>query len=71
MTDAVRPGQVWRHYKGHSYFVVTLGKHSETLEDVVVYRRTDAKEVWVRPLAMWTESVEYEGRVQKRFARVR
>jgi cyclomaltodextrinase len=46
----VRAGQIWRHYKGHAYFIMAVAQHSETLEEMVVYRQTGAKSVWVRPL---------------------
>jgi len=53
-------GKYYRHFKGHIYKVISLGKHSETLEDMVIYRRMDvplesAGEVWVRPVTNWQE----------------
>ena len=52
------PGSVWRHYKGHTYMVVGVARHSESLEWLVVYRRQDNSELWVRPLSMWSEQVK-------------
>lgn len=48
----------YRHYKGGEYEVIGIGRHSETLEDLVVYRSLDDKQqIWVRPLAMFLDEV--------------
>jgi hypothetical protein len=61
----------YRHYKGGEYEVIGAARHSETLEPLVVYRPLyNATGLWVRPHAMFFESVEIDGRVQPRFARV-
>ena len=58
----------YRHFKGMEYEVLGVAKHSETLEEFVVYRALyGAGEIWVRPASMWTESVERDGKVFKRF----
>ena len=58
-----------RHYKGKEYAVLGVARHSETLEDMVVYRALYSdREVWVRPLAMFVEEVEVDGRGVSRFA---
>ena len=58
----------YRHFKGHEYEVIALAKHSETLEDMVVYRNLDdRKDVWVRPLKMFLEKVEVNGKMVPRF----
>lgn len=58
----------YRHFKGNEYEVIAIAKHSETLEEMVVYRdlKNDGK-VWVRPSSMWDETVERDGKVFKRF----
>ena len=57
----------YRHFKGGEYELIGLARHSETLEDMVVYRALYGEGgLWVRPAAMWTEEVEREG---KRFPR--
>jgi hypothetical protein len=59
----------YRHYKGGEYELVGVARHSETLEVLVVYRPLyNATGLWVRPYAMFFESVEVDGRVQRRFA---
>jgi len=62
------PLGVYRHYKGYEYEVVGFARHSETLEDMVIYRALYGdRGVWVRPLTMWEELVEVDGKAQKRF----
>ena len=59
----------YRHYKGNDYTVLGVSRHSETLEELVVYRQEYGKrELWVRPLVMFVEEVEVEGRRVPRFA---
>lgn len=68
----VRPG-IYRHYKGKTYRVHGVSKHSETLEEMVMYEALyDAPlgKFWVRPKAMFLENVEIEGIVLPRFKRV-
>lgn len=63
----IKPGK-YRHYKGGMYEVVAVGKHSETLEDMVIYRALyEGGGFWVRPAYMWSETVKTEAGVQKRF----
>jgi hypothetical protein len=58
----------YRHYKGHLYELVDIARHSETLEDMVVYRQLYGEfGMWVRPAAMFFEQVEIEGQVMPRF----
>lgn len=59
----------YRHFKGGEYEVLGMAKHSETGEALVVYRRLDSgRSLWVRPLAMFLEQVEYKGTRVPRFA---
>ena len=58
----------YQHYKGNFYQVLHLAKHSETEEDMVVYQpEYGEKAIWVRPLAMFTETITVEGKRVKRF----
>ena len=62
------PLGVYRHYKGNHYEVVGFAKHSETLEDMVVYKALYGEGgTWVRPLAMWENPIEADGKTVKRF----
>lgn len=67
---ALAPGS-YRHYKGRDYDVIGVARHSETLEPVVVYRPLYGEgAVWVRPNAMFVETVDVDGVEVPRFAPV-
>lgn len=58
----------YRHFKGNEYEVVGLAKHSETMEEFVVYRALYGERgLWVRPKEMFLEEIERDGKVVKRF----
>ncbi len=58
----------YRHYKGPEYEVLGVAKHSETEEEMVVYRTLYGDfSLWVRPLSMFTEQVDQEGTSVLRF----
>ena len=58
----------YRHFKGNEYEVIAIAKHSETLEEMVVYRALYGDGgYWVRPASMWNETVTREGKTFKRF----
>ena len=58
----------YRHYKGNEYEVIGVARHSETLEDLVVYKALYSNyDLWVRPLNMFLEEVEVNGKKVKRF----
>lgn len=64
------PGR-YRHYKGGEYEVLDTVRHSETLEPMTLYRALyGARGLWVRPAAMFEETVDIDGRLQPRFARI-
>jgi len=61
---------IYEHYKGQRYRVIGLAKHSETLEDLVVYEalyNNQLSKLWVRPLKMFLEEIETDGRKIARF----
>ena len=71
MTDRLPPGR-YRHYKGRDYEVLGLACHSETGEELGVYRCLYGDySLWVRPLAMFLETVTIDGREMPRFALLR
>ncbi len=64
---SLKPGR-YRHYKGKDYQVIGVARHSETEEELVVYRTLyGERSLWVRPLAMFTEQVSVAGRMHPRF----
>ena len=65
------PAGRYRHYKGQFYEVIGVARHSETEEELVVYRTLYGDfGLWVRPAAMFVEEVEVDGRRVKRFEHV-
>jgi len=64
----------YQHFKGNYYQVLHLAKHSETQENLVIYQPLYTDErgndlgIWARPLAMFDETIEREGKVVKRFS---
>jgi len=54
-------GKIYRHFKGNLYKVIGFAKHSETLEDMVIYQPLKTGDNWVRPLSMWNEVVDDKG----------
>ena len=64
----IKAGEYYRHFKGGEYQVLGMARHSETGEDMVVYRALYGEGgVWVRPAAMWNETVERDGVTFVRF----
>lgn len=64
---SLKPGR-YRHYKGKDYQVIGVARHSETEEELVVYRPLYGDHgLWVRPLAMFTEQVMRDGESHPRF----
>jgi hypothetical protein len=63
----IRPGR-YRHFKGNEYTVLGVARHSETMEELVVYRpEYGDKGLWVRPKQMFLETVEKGGKIVPRF----
>ncbi len=70
MEKNVRPGR-YRHFKGNEYEVLFTARHSEAMEEMVVYRALYGdRDVWVRPASMWNEIVERDGKTFLRFTRI-
>lgn len=58
----------YKHFKGNEYEVIGIARHSETMEEMVVYRALyGEKGLWVRPATMWNEILKREGKTFKRF----
>ena len=67
----ITPGR-YRHYKGNEYTVLCVARHSETLEQLVVYRQEYGdRGLWVRPAAMFAETVVVDGQTVPRFKLVK
>ena len=64
------PSGRYCHYKGKEYEVIGIARHSETLEELVVYKalyQPEGENLWVRPLKMFTETITIEGKEVPRF----
>lgn len=58
-------------FKGNEYEVLYIARHSETLEEMVVYRALYGERgIWVRPASMWNEIVERDGKTYRRFTKI-
>ena len=65
--ESIKPGR-YRHFKGKEYEVLGVARHSETEEELVVYRALyGVFGLWVRPVSMWNETVERDGKTFRRF----
>ena len=65
--ESIKPGR-YRHFKGKEYEVLGIARHSETKEELVVYRALYGDfSLWVRPVSMWNETVERDGKTFRRF----
>ena len=65
---SIKIEQIYKHYKGFSYQILNIAKHSETLEDMVVYKALYGEGlVWVRPLSMFEVEIIKDGKKIKRF----
>lgn len=65
--ETIKPGH-YRHFKGKEYEVLGVARHSETEEELVVYRALYGDfGLWVRPVSMWNEAVERDGKTFRHF----
>lgn len=68
---SIASGSVYEHYKGMRYKILGVGRHSETLEEMVVYQALYGEgDIWVRPLAMFLEDITIEGQSLPRFQNI-
>lgn len=67
----IKIGARYRHFKGNEYLVLHVAKHSETLEEYVVYQALYGQRgIWIRPLEMFLSMKEIEGKLVYRFAEI-
>lgn len=62
-----KKGTKLRHYKGGKYTVIGLATHTETLEEMLIYQNDKDNKVWVRPINMFYEELEFNGEIVARF----
>jgi len=69
--NVIKEGKKYRHFKGNEYLMLHIAKHSETEEEMVVYQALYGERgIWVRPLSMFLEKVEKEGKIIDRFKEI-
>lgn len=66
MESNIKPGQIYKHYKGDKYKILSLAKHTETEELLIVYERLtdivhDGWRIWARPASMFLENINKDG----------
>ena len=72
----VKPGK-YRHFKGNEYQVLAVGRHSETLEKLIIYKALYESEefgkdvIWIRPIEMFEDKKIVDGKVVNRFERIK
>ncbi len=69
----LQPGEIYQHYKGPRYRIHNIVRHSETLEELVSYEclyENKLGQHWVRPKAMFFETVEVNGQSVPRFQKI-
>jgi hypothetical protein len=78
METEIKQGQIWSQYKNpnHHYEIICIGRHSETLEEMVVYKllyksETGMGDYWVRPKKMFFDKVVKDGKEMQRFSLVK
>ena len=57
----VNIGEIYKHYKGNTYKIIAIAKHSETTEEMIVYQSTKDSQIWVRPASMWHNIIDEVG----------
>ncbi len=61
MEQKIQIGKTYKHYKGNLYKIIAFCKHSETLEDMIVYQSVEEDKTWVRPKNMWNNIIDDKG----------
>lgn len=56
----VKPGQIYKHFKGWLIEIICIAKHSETKEYMVIYHHVNDDEIWTRPLDMFLSEVDHK-----------
>lgn len=66
MAKEIKSGK-YKHFKGKIIKVICVGKHSETLEELVIYKEIENNSIWIRPKKMFLEKVKVDGKEVPRF----
>ena len=66
----IKPGQIYQHFKGNKYKVIAIARHSETLEDLIIYQNIEKGDIWARPIRMFLDKKEVDGKIVNRFKKL-
>jgi len=70
LAQSLQTGTIYEHYKGMRYKILGVGRHSESLEEIVVYQALyGTGDIWVRPVHMFLENVTINGELKPRFTK--
>lgn len=68
LAKSIAIGDLYEHYKGQRYKIMGVARHSETLEELVIYQALYGdSDIWVRPIGMFLENVNIDGLSRPRF----
>ncbi len=68
---SITEGAIYQHYKGNQYKILSVGRHSESLEEMVVYQALKGNcDVWIRPLRLFLSEITIEGQSTSRFTQM-
>jgi len=67
----IKVGETYKHFKGNIYKIIAIAKHSETMEDLVIYQQIDdVTKIWARPINMFNDTIIKENVSYKRFTKI-
>jgi hypothetical protein len=67
MMNSIKIGSIYEHFKGHKYKIIAIAKYSEDLSELVIYQNIETNDVWARPINMFYDKKEFNGKVVDRF----
>lgn len=67
----IKVGETYKHFKGNIYKIIAIAKHSETMEDLIIYQQIDEPtKVWARPINMFNDTIIKDNVSYKRFTKI-
>lgn len=67
----IKVGETYKHFKGNFYKIIAIAKHSETMEDLVIYQQIDdVTKIWARPINMFNDTIIKDNVSYKRFTKI-
>ena len=64
--EKIKVGEIYKHFKGNTYKILAIAKHSETMEDLIIYQQIDKPQnIWARPNSMFLDVIEKDRTLKK------